>query len=34
MAASNEVMEMGWIGCLESSICQEGDFEDDAIMDL
>ena len=24
---------MDWIGCRESSICHEGDFEDDAIMD-
>ena len=27
----NEVVETGWIGCRESSICREGDFEDDAI---
>ena len=26
-------MEIAWIGCLESSICHERDFEDDAIMD-
>ena len=28
MAAENEVMEIGWIGCRESPICHE----DDAIM--
>ena len=36
MAAENEVVEIGWIGCRGSSICHEGDFdedEDDAIMD-
>ena len=33
MAAENEVVEIGWIGCCESFICHEGDFEDDAIMD-
>ena len=26
-------VEIGWIGCRESSTCHEGDFEDDAIMD-
>ena len=33
MAAENEMLEIGWIGCHESSTCHEGDFEDDAIMD-
>ena len=33
MTAEKEVLEIGWIGCRENSICHEGDFEDDAIMD-
>ena len=33
MAAENEVVEIGWIGCRESSICHDGDFEYDAIME-
>ena len=33
MAAEKEVVEIGWIGCHESSICHDGNFEDDAIMD-
>ena len=33
MTAEKEVLEIGWIGCRESSICRESDFEDDAIMD-
>ena len=32
MTAEKEMLEIGWIGCRESSICHEGDFED-AIMD-
>ena len=32
-AVENEVMEIGWIACRESSICHEGDFEDDTTMD-
>ena len=33
MTAEKEVLEIGWIGCRESSIRHEGDFEDDAIVD-
>ena len=33
MTTEKKVLEIGWIGCRESSICHEGDFEDDAIMD-
>ena len=33
MTAEKKVLEIGWIGCRESTICHEGDFEDDAIMD-
>ena len=33
MAAENEVVGIRWIGCRESLMCHEGDFEDDAIMD-
>ena len=29
MAAVNEVMEVGWIACRESSICNDFDFEGD-----
>ena len=32
VVAENEVVEIGWIVCHESSI-YEGDFEDGAIMD-
>ena len=33
MTTETEVLGIGWIGCRESSIRHEGDFEDDAIMD-
>ena len=32
MEEENELVEIRWIGCRESSIRHEGDFEDDAIM--
>ena len=33
MADMNEVMEVGWIGSPESSICGDSDFETDVLMD-